>query len=186
MNLLSPALTDIQERFEKPLVIDVGAGKAYLGFILYELYFKTKSEGRILSIESRRDLMERAQAMAKRLDFGRMDFVNDEVRNFKGSDRVHLLTALHACDTATDEALILGVRSQADHIAVVPCCQAEAARLLQGEKKYPMGVLWEHGIHRREFGSHFTNVVRALTLEALGYSVTVTELVGWSTRLKTN
>jgi hypothetical protein len=91
------------------------------------------------------------------------------------------VTALHACDTATDDALVMAIAQGADHVAVVPCCQAEVARQL--EKARPsdpaVAALFAHPLHRRELGSHLTNVVRGLALEAHGYKVTVTELVGW-------
>src|SRR5439155_19588090 len=90
--------------------------------------------------------------------------------------RPNVVTALHACDTATDDALALAISREADHVAVVPCCQAEVARQLEHAKSDP---LFAHALHRREFGSHLTNVIRGLALEAHGYRVTVTELVGW-------
>ena len=92
-----------------------------------------------------------------------------------------MVTALHACDTATDDALVLAIASGADHVAVVPCCQAEVARQLEASRPDDpaLAALFAHNLHRREFGSHLTNVVRGLTLEAHGYKVTVTELVGW-------
>jgi transcriptional regulator of acetoin/glycerol metabolism len=96
------------------------------------------------------------------------------------------VVALHACDTATDEALLGAIAHQADYVAVVPCCQAEVARQLK-ERPPPsaaLASLVEHPWHRREFGSHLTNVIRALALEAKGYSVTVTELTGWEHSLK--
>jgi hypothetical protein len=102
-------------------------------------------------------------------------------------ERVHLVCALHACDTATDEALALAIRHKADHVAVVPCCQAELARQLKEGKPAvdsPFAGLVQHPWHRREFASHLTNVVRALTLEAHGYQVTVTELTGWEHSVK--
>jgi hypothetical protein len=102
-------------------------------------------------------------------------------------DRVHLVLALHACDTATDDALLLAVQRNADHIAAVPCCQAEVAAQLKEAPKNapePWPQLWNHPIHRREFGAHLTNVVRALALKSLGYQVTVTELTGWEHSLK--
>jgi hypothetical protein len=96
------------------------------------------------------------------------------------------VTALHACDTATDDALALAIQHNADHVAVVPCCQAEVARQLAAAREPAPAVapLFEHAWHRREFGSHLTNVIRALALEAQGYKVTVTELAGWEHSLK--
>jgi hypothetical protein len=99
---------------------------------------------------------------------------------------VDVVTALHACDTATDDALLLALRHGADHVAVVPCCQAEVARQLEraAAPSPLLAPLFEHPWHRREFGSHLTNVVRALALEAHGFRVTVTELAGWEHSLK--
>ena len=130
--------------------------------------------------------MEKARALAARLGFSRMTFEPAEIGAAQPPPRVHLVTALHACDTATDDALALAIRHGADHVAVVPCCQAEvAAQLGRAEAPAPLlAPLFEHAWHRREFGSHLTNVVRALALEASGYSVTVTELAGWEHSLK--
>ena len=99
---------------------------------------------------------------------------------------MHVVVALHACDTATDDALALAIRHGADHVAVVPCCQAEVARLLADAPVEDPAVraLYAHPWHRRELGSHLTNVIRALALQARGYQVTVTELAGWEHSLK--
>src|SRR5262249_12132675 len=102
--------------------------------------------------------------------------------------RFHLLTALHACDTATDDALVAGISRNVDHLAVVPCCQAEVAQQLKSlspeRESGVLRTLHAHPFHRREFGTHLTNVIRALVLEAKGYQVTVTELTGWEHSLK--
>ena len=98
-----------------------------------------------------------------------------------------MLVALHACDTATDDALVAAIRANADHVAVVPCCQAEVAAQLKTQRAEVAPVmqdLFAHPWHRREFGSHLTNVIRALVLESRGYQVTVTELTGWEHSLK--
>ncbi len=182
--LIKPALDDVFSRFENPVALDVGAGKAYLGFILTELYFEPKKRGQIISVETREELVEKAQKMAERLGYVQMSFQCTPVSEFKAEGSINLVTALHACDTATDDALLLGVKNKCDYMALVPCCQAEVAELLKGEKSSLVRELWGHGIHRREFGSHLTNVIRAMALEACGYSVTVTELVGWEHSLK--
>lgn len=184
VGLIKPALEDVWSRFGAPVVVDAGSGNAYLGFVLYELFFKSSDKGRLLSIESRADLMERARERAKRLGFDRMEFQTAELSAAELPERINVLTALHACDTATDDALALAVSRNADHIAVVPCCQAEVANLLKGARESAFGPLFQHGWHRREFGSHLTNVIRALTLESFGYQVTVTELTGWEHSLK--
>ena len=182
--LLSPALTDLWTRHESVSLVDVGAGKAYLGFILYELSFKMRTTGTITSIETRPELVQQAQATAQRLGFERMQFFSGAINDFASPAPFHLLTALHACDTATDDALVAGIRAAAEYIAVIPCCQAEVAEQLRHIKSTDVVELWRHGMHRREFGSHLTNVLRCLVLESYGYAVTVTELVGWEHSLK--
>ncbi len=184
INLLRPALDDIFARHADPILVDVGSGKSYLGFLLYDLYVKHREGGRILAIEQREDLMRRVRPLAEQLQFARMEFVQQAAEDVELPPRVHMVMALHACDTATDDAILLGLRAKADYIAVVPCCQAEVARLLQELPAGPLAELYQHPIHRREFGSHLTNVLRALVLQGTGYQVTVTELVGWEHSLK--
>jgi Methyltransferase domain len=211
VQLLAPALADVSERHPHPVLLDAGAGNAYLGFILYELFLR-EGEAELWSVETRPDLVARAKDRAARLGFSRMRFVEAPLGELIAAPapatapgaatepgaataptteevptRLHLVTALHACDTATDDALILAVRRDADHVAVVPCCQAEVAAQLKAAPdaaQAPWPLLWSHPIHRREAGAHLTNVIRALALEANGYQVTVTELTGWEHSLK--
>jgi hypothetical protein len=184
---LRPALEDVQARHGSPVLVDAGSGNAYLGFILYELFLKDAEAGTLLSVEGRPELTQRAKERAGRLGFGRMEFQTAHLEEAQWPERVHVLMALHACDTATDDALAVAIQKGADHVAVVPCCQAEVANLLKESKKAvepTLTMLYQHPWHRREFGSQLTNVIRALTLEAFGYQVTVTELTGWEHSLK--
>jgi hypothetical protein len=168
------------------VVVDCGSGKGYLGFILYELCVGPAGKGTLLGIESRPELATAAAERAARLGYDRMRFLAADVAGAPVPPRVNLVTALHACDTATDDAIVLAARHDADHVAVVPCCQAEVARqLAAGSGADPaLDEMHRHPWHRRELGSHLTNVIRALALEALGYQVTVTELAGWEHSLK--
>jgi hypothetical protein len=172
---------------------DHGAGKSYLGFIIYDLFFKTLPQGRIYGIETRPELVEKSRALAQRLGFERMAFLNLSVAESAQSDalpaRIDVVTALHACDTATDDAIAFGLQKQARFMVLVPCCQAEVARTLNASKalslsRTPLAELWRHPLHTRELGSQITNVLRCLYLEAWGYQVTVTELVGWEHSMK--
>jgi len=188
VQLIEPALKDVLERHPDAVIVDAGAGNAYLGFILYELFLKDTSV-QIYSVETRKELVQKGQERAGRLGFRRMRFLHAAIGEAPKDlpDRIHLLLALHACDTATDDALTLAIKRNADHIAAVPCCQAEIAAQLKTQPHQapgPWPQLWSHGIHRREFGAHLTNVIRALTLQSLGYQVTVTELTGWEHSLK--
>lgn len=185
VGLLQPALDDVFERSPQPRVVDVGSGSSYLGFVLYELFLKEKGE--LLSVESRPELTSKAQERAGVLQFARMKFETANIEGAAYPERIDVLTALHACDTATDDAMAVALSHEAEHIALVPCCQAEVAQQLKDARPKvdsAMQSLFSHPWHRREFGSHLTNVIRALVLEASGYQVTVTELAGWEHSLK--
>ncbi len=181
VGLLRPALDDALARWPEPLVVDCGAGKSYLGALLYELVLGPAGRGALTAIEARAELSEQAAARAARFGQDRFTVATGTIAAAALPRRPNVVTALHACDTATDDALALAIAQEADHVAVVPCCQAEVARQL--EKSRPddpvLAALFAHPLHRRELGSHLTNVVRGLVLEAHGYKVTVTELVGW-------
>ena len=172
---------------------DHGAGKSYLGFIVYDLFFKALSEGHIYGIETRAELVEASRSLAQRLDFKRMVFLNTSVAESSQSDQmpdqIDVVTALHACDTATDDAIAFGLLKKARAMVLVPCCQAEVAAKLRQNKalnlsRTPLAELWRHPLHTREIGSQLTNVLRCLYLESKGYTVTVTELVGWEHSMK--
>jgi len=174
-------------------VADHGAGKSYLGFILYDLFFRARPDGWIYGIETREELVQKSRTLAARLGFERMRFLPISVAEATGSGelpaQIDMVTALHACDTATDDAIRFGLHKRARCMVLVPCCQAELARLLSANKalslgRTPLAELWRHPLHTREMGSQLSNVLRCLYLEAWGYQVTVTELVGWEHSLK--
>ena len=190
---IEPLLVELSANGHAPVLADHGAGKSYLGFILYDLFFKALGRGEIYGIEWRSDLVECSRALAERLDFERMHFLDMAVADAAAQaglpERFDIVTALHACDTATDDAIAFGLQKQARAMVLVPCCQAEVAASLRQNKalslsRTPLAELWRHPIHTRELGSQITNVLRCLHLEASGYQVTVTELVGWEHSLK--
>ncbi len=162
---------------DQPVLADLGAGKSYLGFILYDLYFAPAGRGQVIAVEARPDLIKTAKKIAEESGFDRMRFVEGVIADSEVG-AVDIVTALHACDTATDEAILFALKHEAKFVALVPCCQAEVARELDG-KKGPLDQLWRHPIQRREFGAHLTNVLRGLYLEAHGYKVRVTEFTGF-------
>ena len=186
-------LLELPEATSGITLADHGAGKSYLGFILYDLFFKSRTSGHIYGIETRPELVQKSRELASRLGFDRMSFLNLTVAESAQSDqlpaRIDVVTALHACDTATDDAIAFGLQKQARFLVLVPCCQAEVARVLNQHKalslqRTPLSELWRHPLHTREMGSQITNVLRCLYLEACGYQVTVTELVGWEHSMK--
>ena len=193
VQFIEPLLNDVLKARGDVTLADHGAGKSYLGFILYDLFFKDKAVGWVTGVETRAELVERSRALAQRLGFERMRFlattVQDALTHPDLPATVDVVTALHACDTATDDAIAFGLAKQARHMVLVPCCQAEVAAVMKRSKalnlaRTPLAELWRHPLHTREFGSQITNVLRCLQLEAHGYSVTVTELVGWEHSMK--
>jgi hypothetical protein len=190
---IEPLLQEVKNEREALTLVDHGAGKSYLGFILYDLFFKAlKDASHIYGIETREELVTHSRELAQLLGFGGMSFLNlsvaDSITSEQLPAQVDVVTALHACNTATDDAIRFALGKQARHIVLVPCCQAEVASVLRKNKgsalKNTLTELWRHPIHTREFGSHATNVLRCLQLEAHGYQVTVTELVGWEHSMK--
>ena len=202
-------------------LVDHGAGKSYLGFILYDRFGAHRASGlkaetgkendlqksassksaastsplalNVFSIESRPELVEKSAQLAKQFGFTGMTFLNvlaqDAGALLEMPKEVDVVTALHACDSLSDDAIEFAVAKNAKLIFLVPCCQAETATFLKGNRalflnKTPLAELWRHPLHTRELGSQLTNVMRCLYLEALGYAVTVTELVGWEHSMK--
>lgn len=201
LGLVGPSLERTLQGGADPLWVDVGAGNAYLTLALSARWLHgpdATGRGALVGVDVREDVLGRARARAEALGHDRLGFrqlaaaelarsgalrEGEKRPRYAGLDDRHVdaVVALHACDTATDDALVLGVEGGASVVALVPCCQAEVARLLADAGP---GPLWRHRLHRREFGAHLTNAMRALVLEAHGYKVTVTELVGWEHSLK--
>ena len=182
--LLRPTLESLLKDDGDPVIADVGAGKSYLGFILYDLVLGPAGRGSVVGVEARDKLVESSRALAAQSGFERMQFIAAPIAEASlPGGRADMVTALHACDTATVDAIRFALRHDAKTIALVPCCQAEVARLLEGQSG-PLRQLWRHPIQRREFGAHVTNVIRGLVLEAHGYKVRVTEFTGLEHTMK--
>ena len=133
---------------------DHGAGKSYLGFIIHDLFFRGGDAGRkghIYGIESRAELAQASRELAARLGFEGMSFLATSVAESSRAeaipDRIDIVTALHACDTATDDAIAFGLKKHAKAMVLVPCCQAEVSRALNADKAHalartPLAEMW--------------------------------------------
>jgi len=195
---IEPLLQDVRNEKGSVSLVDHGAGKSYLGFIIYDLFFKNLADeshrsSHIYGIETRDELVQRSRELAVKFDFPGMSFlplsVAESTTSSELPQQIDIVTALHACNTATDDAIDFALKKHAKHMVLVPCCQAEVASVLRKNKGKDLGKsalteIWRHPIHTREFGSQVTNVLRCLQLEAHGYQVNVTELVGWEHSMK--
>lgn len=191
-NFVEPLLKQLKDSGAKLNLVDHGAGKSYLGFMIYDLFYKNLDRGHIYGIETRLPLIENSKKIAEKLKFKNMSFLNlsvaDSITDAQLPNEIDLVTALHACDTATDDAIEFAIKKKSKHIMLIPCCQAEVSAVLKKNKPKQLAnaltELWRHPIHTREFGSHVTNVFRCLQLESYGYQVTVTEFVGLEHSMK--
>jgi len=194
VQFIEPIIQDVSAQQQQFQLVDFGAGKSYLGFMLYDLVAKHLSHPfQIIGIDMREDLVCYSQNLAKQIGFKYMNFFHLNTQEALDSpelpSKVDIVTALHACNTATDDAIAFALHKQSPHIVLVPCCQAELASLLKEKKSQALknndfSALWKYPLHTREFGSHLTNVLRCLYLESQDYDVTVTELVGWEHSMK--
>jgi hypothetical protein len=194
LGFIEPLLEKTLAQHADVCLVDHGAGKSYLGFMLYDAFFKALApQGTVIGVETRPELVARSQQLAQQFGFAGMRFMPMSVAQASSASdlpaRIDVVTALHACDTATDDAIAFAIQHRAEHVVLVPCCQAELASKLRQVKgaavhNNPLVELWRRPLHTREFGSHFTNVLRCLQLEAHGYQVSVTELVGWEHSMK--
>jgi hypothetical protein len=194
VQFVEPIIQEISSAQGGFQMIDFGAGKSYLGFLLYDLVAKKLPHPfKIIGIDIRKDLVTHSQALAQKLNFSNMEFwhlsAQQALENNLDSSSIHLVTALHACNTATDDAIAFALQNKVPNLVLVPCCQAELASILRQNKSSLLknqyfSALFKFPIHTREFGSHLTNVLRCLYLESKEYEVTVTELVGWEHSMK--
>jgi len=193
VHFIEPLIDEVIAQRGDVSLADHGAGKSYLGFMLHDLVLRPRGLGQVYGVETRAELVERSRALATELGFERMHFLATTVQEATTTTdlppQIDIVTALHACDTATDDAIAFGLAKGARFMALVPCCQAEVASVLRKHKalslsRTPLAEIWRHPLHTREFGSQITNVLRCLQLEAHGYQVTVTELVGWEHAMK--
>ena len=194
VQFIEPIIKDLSKEQQAFQLVDFGAGKSYLGFLLYDLVAKhLQHPFQIIGIDLREDLVQYSKELAQRILFEKMRFYQLNTQEALVSTdlppQIDIVTALHACNTATDDAINFALHRDVSHIVLVPCCQAEIAGLLKDKKSQVLknnyfSSLWKFPIHTREFGSHLTNVMRCLYLESCGYEVTVTELVGWEHSMK--
>ena len=154
-------------------VIDFGCGKSYLTFALHHLLTRIHGRSvRIVGLDRQASIIETCREIAARLQLKGIEFRVGDIVSHTAEEKVHLSVSLHACDTATDEALARAVAWQADVILAVPCCQHELAGLMQGPP-----LIGEYGLLRERFAAMATDALRAAALDAAGYRTQVLEFI---------
>jgi SAM-dependent methyltransferase len=156
-------------------IADMGSGKGYLSFALYDyLHLKKGLQPRITGIELRPGLVEHCNKVAQSVGFQKLEFVAANIAEYR-PERLDMLIALHACDTATDLALATGIAQKAAIIVAAPCCHKQVRRDMQAHNE--MAPLLRHGILEERQAEILTDGIRALLLEAQGYKTSVFEFI---------
>jgi hypothetical protein len=192
--LFEPFFVDLAERFSPVRVLDAGCGSSFLTFLLAWCFEKRwKKKALILGVDSNAALVEKSRRTAESLGLDEfLKFETADLREFRWEDsfprifaqelkRPNAVIALHACDTATDTALALGILQKADFLGVAPCCQGELARkwakISSENFEGPFAPVFANPNLRRDIAAHITDMLRVLLIRGAGYEVTTTEFV---------
>jgi hypothetical protein len=161
---------------DRPLqIIDFGCGKSYLTFALHHWLTQIENrEAQIVGLDRELTVIEHCREVVHKLSLEDLSFEQGEIAGYSPTAPVDLVISLHACDTATDDALIQAVEWNAKVILAVPCCQHELFPQLKHESLQP---LLTHGILKERFAAMATDSLRALALEACGYRTQLVEFI---------
>ncbi|OEJ99710.1 class I SAM-dependent methyltransferase [Roseivirga misakiensis] len=156
-------------------VVDMGSGKGYLTFALYDyLSGQLKLPTSITGVEVRQDLIDKCNGIAKAVNFENLDFQLGYIADFS-LDKTNILIALHACDTATDDAIAKGMAAEAELIICAPCCHKQVRKSMTGNTG--LDSVLQHGILKERQAEIVTDAIRALIMEANGYKTKVFEFI---------
>ncbi|MFD0939627.1 class I SAM-dependent methyltransferase [Pedobacter boryungensis] len=159
-------------------VVDMGSGKGYLTFALYDyLHQQLNLKANVTGVEFRDDLVKLCNDIAQESKFDQLNFVEGTIEDYQVKD-INLLIALHACDTATDDAIYKGINAGAELIVVAPCCHKQIRREIEKNKvKNDVSFLTKYGIFLERQAEMITDGIRALILEYYGYKTKVFEFI---------
>lgn len=159
-------------------VVDMGSGKGYLTFALYDyLTNVVQLPSEVTGVEYRTDMVELCNSIAAKSNFNGLDFVQGTIEDFS-ADALNVLIALHACDTATDDAIAKGIKANAELIVVAPCCHKQIRREIEKNKtNNDLDFLLKYGIFLERQAEMVTDGIRALVLEYFGYKTKVFEFI---------
>ena len=187
LRILAEAVDGGQASPRSLRIVDLGCGNAYLSFAAYRFLMQKGIDAEMVGVDVREDQRERNTQLARQLGWAdRVRFVSAAIAdadvhfadNASAGDGVDIVMALHACDTATDEALARAVEWRAGAILAAPCCHHDIARQLRGlPTPSPYGMLTEYPIVRERFADTLTDALRAALLRLHGYSVDVVEFI---------
>lgn len=160
---------------EEILISDMGSGKSYITFALYDYFSNTLNKKIIIrGIEQREELVNSANRIAKECSYDRLKFETGTIENLTG-EKTDIVVALHACDTATDDAIVKAIQCKAEIIVLAPCCQKYVRKKITSPEL--MKGIYKHGILTERLTVTLTDGLRALMLEYFGYQTKVFEFI---------
>lgn len=176
IEILSSLIKELPEGTIKN-VVDMGSGKGYLTFALYDYLLNHQQKANVVGVEFRKDLVDLCNKIAVNAKFEQLSFVEGTIDSYD-AEAIDLLIALHACDTATDDAIYKGIKANADLIVVAPCCHKQIRREIEkGKAQNELNFLTKHGIFLERQAEMVTDGLRALILEYFCYKTKVFEFV---------
>lgn len=174
VELMQSVLKEIGDRDEY-VILDAACGKSYLSFVM-NFYLKEilKKKCRFIGVDYSETVIKASRETAKRLGYGNMEFIKADLTEYTPSVRPDIVVSLHACDTATDMALALGIRAKSRAIVAVPCCHKDILKQYSYE---PFAAIIKYGILKARLADTLTDGLRASYLEAMGYKVGMIEYI---------
>ena len=177
VEILSKLIHQLPKK-EKYTAVDMGSGKGYLTFALYDYLTNTlNKQAEMVGVEYRQDMVDLCNAVAKKSNFNGLQFAQGTIQDFQ-INQMDILIALHACDTATDDAIKKGIDANAELIIVAPCCHKQIRRELEKHQvNNDLDILTKHGIFMERHAEMLTDGIRAQILELHGYKTRVFEFI---------
>ena len=177
IDILTPLIAELPKG-KSPDVVDMGSGKGYLTFALYDyLHNILNLDAKVRGVEFREDMVALCNDIAKSSSFNKLSFLQGTIEDFKDPN-FNILIALHACDTATDDAIFKGIKASADLIVVAPCCHKQVRREMEKSKApETLSFLLKNGVFLERQAEMVTDGLRALILQHFGYKTKVMEFV---------
>jgi SAM-dependent methyltransferase len=175
IELVQDLLKSLAERYDSLTVLDCGCGKSYLTFVLnYYIKEVMKKPCHFIGLDYSNTVIEASKKTAAKLGYNNMEFKVTDIKSYQANRDIHLVLSLHACDTATDEAIALAVNNNAKAMVMVPCCHKE---LLNQYSFKPFEHILKYGILKARIADALTDGMRAMFLEAIGYKVSLVEYI---------
>lgn len=175
VELIDSMIDEVSKGNETITILDCGCGKSYLTFVLnYYIKEKKKKNCYFIGVDRSEEVISASKKIAKNLGYKNMEFIADDINFYEPDRKIDIVLSLHACDTATDMALGLGIRLKSKAIMCVPCCHKE---LLSQYKFDDLNSILKYGIFKARFADILTDGIRSLLLESQGYKVSVVEYI---------